>query len=771
MSKFEAILPLTSVQEALRLHHIFSQKDKGVLYVRCTWKGPLNTSRMQKAWDALVKAHPVLRTTIHWEKIKQPVQIIHHFKAQPLEFKPFGSKEDIAEHIREGAASGMDLTKLPNHKITFYSDGDQHFMVWQCHHIHLDGWSTVQLLREWLLAYEGHELQVGQGMKTFLQWQKAEKAKHEDQGKDIFRTTAASFPRTGPDGIQKHISLDLDQASFAQLDAFAKGNGLTLNTLCQAAWALCLHRISGQGNVAFGMTTSGRSGGHPLVQNIAGLLANVVPIFSTIDPENSIKNWLSNFQKEAVQSMGLDLWSINELQDQAREKGSDFVVDSLFTFENFPWEDVVGEEMTITGFSSGITSNYPVTMIAVPSDGLSFHLHFDNDVLTSTMAEEVLALYQTLLTAIPTTTLIHDLPQRSLEITTHQPEENRSREIQLPKNSMEVTLLKIWQRVLGMNDISVTDNYFALGGKSIQALQVFSMLQAETGKNVAPAALLQYPTIRSLAEHVSEGSEANWSSLVPLQVTGKGGPLFTIHAGGAHVFVYRALAEALKDKRPVYAIQPYGLDGSGQHNQTIEDMTRAYLEEIKKVQPEGPIHILGYCFSAAIAAEMAFHLKKAGRTFSILIVDSAPGLTYGRPKLPLGGRIKKLFGMFTSGQWARVREVVEGKWDNFKAKYLRRYEGEQMRTFRKVEAMLGKVYTAYTWKAYDGPIHLVRSSEFIGRSDKDIHVEEWDRLVGKDLHIHPVEGQHKTLFDPPHVTHLAKVLEDIMSSKEDGKTV
>jgi thioesterase domain-containing protein/acyl carrier protein len=518
------------------------------------------------------------------------------------------------------------------------------------------------------------------------------------------------------------------------------------------------------------MTTSGRSGGHPLVQDIVGLLANVVPIFSTMNSDRGVIDWLRTFQKTAVKSMGLDLWSINEVQDKARAVGKDFVVDSLFTFENFPWKDIVGKEMKITGFSSGITSNYPVTMIAVPGDRLSFHLHYDENVLSSAMAKELLDLYKTILLALTKAETINKLPASSIKIAA-QKTDNSSKEIILPQSGMEVTLLRIWQKVLAIDNISVTDNYFAIGGKSIQALQVFSMLQSETGQNIAPATLLQYPSIRTLAEHISEGSETNWSSLVPLQVSGKGGPLFTIHAGGAHVFVYRALAEALKDQRPVYAIQPFGLDGSGQHNETIEDMTLAYLEEIKKVQPSGPVHILGYCFSAAIAAEMAFHLRKEGRRFSILIVDSAPGLTYGRPKLPLGGRIKKLMGMFTEGQWARVREVIEGKWDGFKAKYLTKYESEQMRTFRQVEGILGKVYTAYNWKEYDGPIHLMRSAEFIGRSDKDIHVEEWDRLVGKNLHIHPVEGQHKTLFDPPHVTQLAEVLQDIMSSTEDGKTV
>ena len=47
-------------------------------------------------------------------------------------------------------------------------------------------------------------------------------------------------------------------ATTTALQAFARQHQVTLNTLVQAAWGLVLARYSGERNVIFGATVSGR---------------------------------------------------------------------------------------------------------------------------------------------------------------------------------------------------------------------------------------------------------------------------------------------------------------------------------------------------------------------------------------------------------------------------------------------------------------------------------------------------------------------------------
>jgi len=102
----------------------------------------------------------------------------------------------------------------------------------------------------------------------------------------------------------------------------------------------------------------------------------------------------------------------------------------------------------------------------------------------------------------------------------------------------------------------------------------------------------------------------------------------------------------LPKHQSVYAVQPEGLDGSDFSYNSMEEMTALYLREIRKVQPKGPYHILGMCFSNAVAFEMAKQIKVAGEAVgTLVIVDSAPGFMRKNPSRKKG-RLEKFVDKF-----------------------------------------------------------------------------------------------------------------------------
>ena len=85
----------------------------------------------------------------------------------------------------------------------------------------------------------------------------------------------------------------------AALQAAVRAHGLTLNTLAQGAWALLLSRASGEKDVVFGVTVSGRPPELPGVEAILGLFINTLPARVRLPDEASVSSWLAGLHLSA----------------------------------------------------------------------------------------------------------------------------------------------------------------------------------------------------------------------------------------------------------------------------------------------------------------------------------------------------------------------------------------------------------------------------------------------------------------------------------------
>jgi amino acid adenylation domain-containing protein len=68
-----------------------------------------------------------------------------------------------------------------------------------------------------------------------------------------------------------------------------------------------------------------------------------------------------------------------------------------------------------------------------------------------------------------------------------------------PRNDIEERLVRIWSEVLGVHQVSVTDNFFDLGGHSLLLVRVHARARQELDSELAVIDLFRYPTIESLA--------------------------------------------------------------------------------------------------------------------------------------------------------------------------------------------------------------------------------------------------------------------------------
>jgi amino acid adenylation domain-containing protein len=195
-----------------------------------------------------------------------------------------------------------------------------------------------------------------------------------------------------------------------------------------------------------------------------------------------------------------------------------------------------------------------------------------------------------------------------------------------PRDALEGALTNMWETMLHVHPIGVAHNFFELGGDSLAALQMILRIEDAFGKELQPAELFRSPTIEQLAAILRQHSAPNsWSSLVKLQSGACGQPVFCmLYAGGFknEFFSFARLAAQVGTDYSFYALMARGTDGVSQPHRTVEEMAAAYISEMKTVQPEGPYMVVGECFSAPVAYEVAQQLRKTGeRTVFLGMLD------------------------------------------------------------------------------------------------------------------------------------------------------
>jgi acyl carrier protein len=73
----------------------------------------------------------------------------------------------------------------------------------------------------------------------------------------------------------------------------------------------------------------------------------------------------------------------------------------------------------------------------------------------------------------------------------------------MPQTEMEQIIVSIWKEILEIEDIGIYHNFFDLGGRSIQIIQVHGRLQKVLKRDIPLIDLFRYPTILSLSQYLS----------------------------------------------------------------------------------------------------------------------------------------------------------------------------------------------------------------------------------------------------------------------------
>ncbi len=341
-----------------------------------------------------------------------------------------------------------------------------------------------------------------------------------------------------------------------------------------------------------------------------------------------------------------------------------------------------------------------------------------------------------------------------------------------PRTRLELELRQLWEEVLQVAPIGMTDNFFSLGGNSLLAIYLMICVRERFGRDLPGAVLLQHSTIEQFARVLEkESPQLGHPSLVPLQRQGGKAPFFCVHDGaGGTIFrlveLARPLAEA-DPERPFWGLQAKGIaEGDGEPLESIGEMADYYIEAIRTLQPEGPYHLGGYAMGGVIAYEMAVRLIERGERVGLLAMIDAPPRPASRlPEvdlihltlllardLSLPVAPQDLAGLTPDDALARVVEAgvrAHRIPREFTTRDARRY-------LRLMEAIVGATRRYQIERVYPGVLTV-----FEGQVLTDGLDGRWEELPVK-LETIPVAGNHRTMFERPQVEAVATALRDAL---------
>lgn len=192
-----------------------------------------------------------------------------------------------------------------------------------------------------------------------------------------------------------------------------------------------------------------------------------------------------------------------------------------------------------------------------------------------------------------------------------------------PRDDLERRLLDIWKRVLGINRIGITDNFFDLGGHSLLAMRLLAEIDAVFSQHLPVATVFRAQTVEQMAAILGQRVAKPPSPVMTLQLRGDGPPLFLVPGAHHNPLLYADLARLLGFEQPVHLLQYTAFENNREPLERIEAIAEHFIGEIRKVQPRGPYRLAGFCLGGIVAFEMAQQLIASGEEPPLLALAEA----------------------------------------------------------------------------------------------------------------------------------------------------
>jgi thioesterase domain-containing protein len=795
--------PLFNVIVAFRLH------------------APLDKEIISQAFASIVQQHDALRTVIR-EIDGIPQAIVLPEPPGQLQFEDFSNEfhpeATLQEWLTSRSQLALEITECAYDVVLIKLAEDEYCWYLNQHHLIADAASVFVIYRRVVRAYqelkERGVVEPVVDLPTFETYTTFEK---EYRNSPRYKKSAVYWRNRLAQGIDplrfygripqkrshnmQRMAFYLDAEQSQKLKETMERPGVLkmtydlgmLNVLLTLYFAQ-LHYMTGNQRLATMIPFHNRP--TAAMKRTVGLLMEICPLLVDLEAGETFATLTKKVNKSLQQTLVHYQYGTAVAMESS-------LLDLMFNYHHRPTLTFAGKpvEQKLIHPHAG-SDSFALHIHEFEEDGaLTFLFDFHEDVFTAAERERTLVAFETLVTAyladekMPLSEL--DWPEADLDAVDSPADQQKIYSDKpayvAPRDELEHQIALAWQKILGLETISVNADFFDLGGNSWMAVRLFTELQAITGRNLPLATLFQAPTIAALAALINQGNDVQtWTSLVPIRNTGSKPPFFCIHGVTGDILWLKDLAELMDKDQPFYGIQARGLDGEATPFNRLEEMAAYYIQQIRHVQPAGPYYLGGYCMGGDIAYEVARQLQAEGDEVPILsIIDPPPADLSERA--PLNGRfviefvqnsphwLREFMRLGGSEITARVRRkgrlAARALWQKIRSTsdtavmsatdVIDQAEDLPEHRQKLIESHLDALLH-YNHAGYDGNV-IVYEAQSRPLLNPGNHANEWTQYVNRPIIIRTVPGSHSSILHKPHVFKLANYLQDSLDRAREGR--
>jgi len=681
--EIEAIIPLLPLQQGFLWHSLKEGDVSGILQLCCTLEGDIEMASLKQAWTATLQQHQALRSSIHWHNVKSPIQLVVKEAVCPWIEKDLRQEQNIEQTLqlmrKNDLAIPLDITKAPAFRLTVLRTKEAEVeLIWTLSHVLLDGWSCSLVIADFLKHYSaisnnGQSARLDSyRLNEHTRWlTRQDKSASLDFWKTLLPSDpparsmaqAHHFTQLTParEPLHDSVQVKLDTTEHQELRNALKNADLGFSAALQGAWATQLYDSTVADSVVFGATVSGREISLADATSRVGMLINLIPVVVELSPDRIVKTWFNQIQTQFFNSLEHAYIGLQDIQSVTQYPGRIF--ETLVVFENQPAVEKT-ELLAVKNLRSGIVSNFDITLVVIPGHELILDILYKADQFDAREIKQMADRLRNLLCDLsglldqdlealrpyysPKTDTKHATPDlRALKPA------NIDKQIHLV-TQLESQLTLIWQDIFKQDDINIGDDYFDLGGTSLQAVLIFERIKSSLGVNLPTTTLFTASTITSLAKTI-EKAEPNsyWADTVEIQGNGDKPPLF-IPVVSTDMLMYKNLSSHLGDSQPVYAFRASDPEVS------LETMAERLIQHMQAIQATGPYHLAGLSGAGMLAWVIAQKLQEQNQSVALLALFDTYGPAYPQ-LLPPTQRLCSITGFFVSGLYAAAKKKFTAK--------------------------------------------------------------------------------------------------------------
>ncbi len=780
--------------------------------VRLRLTGKLSVPLLERSFRVLIDRHEILRTTFS-EIDGTLMQVIH--SASPFSLQQI-SVDAIPEHNREVTAASsiqelleepFNLSTLPLFRAALYRLApEEHILVLSIHHSIADAWSIQVFQRELWTAYEGFRqnnefsfepltLQYG----DFSIWQR-EGVESEATQEHLsfwlkslsgelpvlnFPTDYAPAQQDAPKSSLETLLLS-DELSKA-LKQFAQANDTTLYVVTLASFALMLSQGANAHDLIIGSPVVNR---RVETEPLMGPFAGPVALRLGLNGDPTLREFVLAARNTTVEALGHTELPFELLLDKLQVRpvaGRSPLFQFYFFCQTAFLQARELQDLTIAPMpTTSIGTPFEIQLAIIErKEGVRAELEYNANLFHSATMKEWLQYYQSILTALTGNpdSRVSELPvpphraKDTVAASSHIAEQSslqKGPEASLVETSsfanepLTSELKQMWQAALGNDKIGLHDNFFALGGRSLVAARLIAKINKQYSLKLGLATFFNCPTIAELAALIhGQLTPQEPSSIVAVQPEGTSAPLFMVHGVGGNVLNFYDLAKSLGFNQPVYGVEAQALQSSAPPLTSLEELAAYYVKEVRKIQPEGPYHFLGYSYGGFVAFEMARQLQMANQKVELVGMLDTPVWRHPvhEEHHTFRKAVRQIMAVWTPF-FHRLRPCTPMEiFDGIKSTILRTFYTFATANGMVIPPRLRSVYhinsfaaVNYVPKSYDGIVTMFRASREKGPRDLG-----WGKYSTQPVRVFEIPGAHLQVLSNENLPRVVKSLRQCLS--------